>query len=193
MQISATTSSALTAMITPAIFMTANASLIISTSNRASRVIDRIRDVNDLADRLDRGVTDLDFPTERLGHLHDQMSRLERRSDRLRFAMTALYLAFTAFLGTSLMLAIDVIARNWLTALPTLLAVVGVGLLLVASVNLVLEALEALWGNRFETQFYRRLHELRRARRLKSGPTAGTFEHDASNERGATKGRDPGF
>ncbi len=164
MQISATTSSALTAMITPAIFMTANASLIISTSNRASRVIDRIRDVNDLADRLDRGVTELDFLSERLGHLHDQMSRLERRSDRLRFAMTALYLAFTAFLGTSLMLAIDVLTSNWLTALPTLLAVLGVGLLLFASVNLVLEALEALRSNRLETRFYRRLHELRHAR-----------------------------
>lgn len=37
MQISSTNYVALTAMITPAIFMTANASLIISTSNRASR------------------------------------------------------------------------------------------------------------------------------------------------------------
>ena len=63
----------LTAMITPAIFMTANASLIISTSNRVSRVVDRIRVLNDLADKLDRGMTDLDFRAERLGHYHDQM------------------------------------------------------------------------------------------------------------------------
>ena len=39
----------LSAMITPAIFMTANASLIISTSNRMSRVVDRIRVLVDLA------------------------------------------------------------------------------------------------------------------------------------------------
>ena len=56
----------LTAMITPAIFLTANASLIISTSNRMSRVVDRIRVLNDLADRMGRGVTDLDYVNERL-------------------------------------------------------------------------------------------------------------------------------
>ena len=35
--------STLAAMITPAIFMTATGSLIISTSNRMSRIVDRIR------------------------------------------------------------------------------------------------------------------------------------------------------
>ena len=91
------------------------------------------------------------------------MRRLERRSDRLRFALTALYLAFTTFVGTSLTLAIDAMLQNWLVALPTLLAVIGVGLLLFASVNLVLEALEALRSNRLETSFYRELHQLRHA------------------------------
>src|ERR1700734_2252864 len=141
MPLSSLTYDALTAMITPAIFMTANASLIISTSNRVSRVVDRIRVLNDLADKLDRDVTELDFAPERLEHIHDQMRRLEQRSDRLRFALTALYLAFTLFVGTSLTLAIDVLLQNWLIALPTSLAVVGVGLLMFASVNLVLEAL----------------------------------------------------
>jgi hypothetical protein len=161
MQITSTTYGALTAMITPAIFMTANASLIISTSNRVSRVVDRIRVLNDMADKIDRGVAELDFPAERHEHVHDQMRRLERRSDRLRFALTALYLAFTLFVGTSLTLAIDVLLQNWLIALPTSLAVVGVGLLMFASVNLVLEALEALRSNRLETQFYRDLRRLR--------------------------------
>jgi Protein of unknown function (DUF2721) len=165
MQITPTTYGALTAMITPAIFMTANASLIISTSNRVARVVDRIRILNDQADKLDRGVTDLDFPDRRLDHFHDQMRRLERRSDRLRFALTALYLAFTLFVGTSLTLAIDTLLNNWLLVLPTLLAVVGVGLLLFASVNLVLEALEALRSNRLETGFYRDLHQHRQTGR----------------------------
>ena len=163
MQITSTTYGALTAMITPAIFMTANASLIISTSNRMSRVVDRIRVLNDSADKIDRGVAELDFPAERLDHIHDQMRRLGKRSNRLRFALTALYLAFTLFVGTSLTLAIDVLLQNWLIALPTSLAVVGVGLLMFASVNLVLEALEALGSNGLETQFYRELHRLRHA------------------------------
>src|SRR5947199_6625789 len=79
---------ALSAMITPAIFLTANASLIISTSNRMSRVVDRIRVLNDLADKLDLGQTNLDYTAERLGHIHDHLRRLERRNERIRFALT---------------------------------------------------------------------------------------------------------
>jgi hypothetical protein len=159
------TYAALSAMITPAIFLTANASLIISTSNRVSRVVDRIRVLNDLADRLGRGVTDLDFAPERLDHVNDQMNQLERRGNRLRFALAALYLAFTSFVCTSLFLAIDTLLKNWLVALPTLLAVVGVSLLLFASINLVGEALLALRSNRLEIRFYRELQNRRRAGR----------------------------
>ena len=163
MPIESTTYTALSAMITPAIFLTANASLIISTSNRVSRVVDRIRVLSDLADKIDRGIDQLDFAPLRLAHVHDQMRRLEFRSDRLRWALTALYLACTSFVGTSLTLAIDVFFENRLFALPTGLAVVGVALLLFASVNLVLEAREALRGNRNEIRFYHKLHDLRHA------------------------------
>jgi hypothetical protein len=155
------TYSTLSAMITPAIFMTANASLIISTSNRVARVVDRIRVLNDQADKLGRGVTDLDLTDQRMDHLNDQLQRLQHRSDLLRFALTALYLAFSSFVGTSLALALDTMLNMALVALPTLLAVVGVGLLLFASVNLVREALAALRSNRLEIRFYRELHALR--------------------------------
>src|SRR5438309_2799012 len=84
----------LSAMITPAIFLTANGSLIISTSNRMSRIVDRIRVINDLADRLCRGATDLDFADDRLAHVQDQLNRLVLRSDRIRYALTSLYMAF---------------------------------------------------------------------------------------------------
>src|SRR5512135_1009624 len=82
--------STLTAMITPALFMTATGSLIISTSNRMSRVVDRIRQLNEQADNLSRGKLDLDFPAERLEHIAAQLDRLVRRSDRIRQALTLL-------------------------------------------------------------------------------------------------------
>jgi hypothetical protein len=148
-------------MITPAIFLTANGSLIISTSNRMSRIVDRIRVLNDLGDRLCRDGTEFDFPQERLAHVHDQLNRLIWRSDRIRYALTALYLAFGAFAGTSLTLAIDVWTGNLLVALPTLLAVVGVGLMLFACVNMVREAFAALRSTRREIQFFRDLHDRR--------------------------------
>ena len=153
----------LSAMITPAIFLTANGSMLISTSNRMSRVVDRIRVLNDLGDKLDRGETNLDYAPDRLAHVHDQLDRLVWRGDRIRYALVALYLAFGAFVGTSLALAIDVWTRNRLPALPTALAVVGVGLLLFACVNLVREALEAMRSNRLEIRFYHDLYTRRKS------------------------------
>ncbi len=164
-------------MITPAIFLTANASLIISTSNRMSRVVDRIRVLNDLVDKLGRGVSDLDYVADRVEHLRDQLRRLEWRNDRIRYALTTLYIAFTTFVGTSLSLALDAFLGNRLVAVPSLLAVAGVGLLLFASVNLALEALEALRTNRLEIRFYRQLFD----RRVDEGrgPVSGALDGPA--------------
>jgi Protein of unknown function (DUF2721) len=156
----------LSAMLTPAIFLTANGSLIISTSNRMSRIVDRIRILNHEGDELSRGATTLDFTAAREVHLTDQLDRLEWRADRIRFALTMLYLALASFVGTSLALAIDVLFSNNLVALPTSLSVVGVSLMLAASVNLVREAHAALRSNRLETRFYRGLQE--RRERLKT-------------------------
>ena len=163
MPVGPTTYATLSAMLTPAIFLTANGSLIISTSNRMARVVDRIRVLNDLADRLCRGAAELDYPQERLAHVHEQLDHLVWRGDRIRLALVALYLAVGAFVGTSLALALDVQFNNSLQALPTVLAVAGVTMLMFASVNLVREALEALRSNRREIRFFRALHERRQA------------------------------
>jgi hypothetical protein len=151
----------LSAMITPALFLTANGSLIISTSNRMSRVVDRIRVLNDLADSLGLGASELDFPTERRAHIREELRRLQGRGNRIRNALSLLYLAFGSFVGTSLTLALDVLLGNRLVAVPTGLAIVGVALMLGASVNLVAEARAALRGNRAEIAFFERLQRWR--------------------------------
>ncbi|MGE3822577.1 MAG: DUF2721 domain-containing protein [Isosphaeraceae bacterium] len=155
----------LSAMISPALFLTATGSLIISTSNRMSRIVDRIRVLNELGDRLDRGITDLDYPEARAAHVEEQLGELEWRSDRVRIALTLLYSAFCAFVGTSLELAGDVLLGSRIGPLATLTAVVGVMLLLVASTNLVREALWALKSNRREVRFHRSLQARRHAAR----------------------------
>ena len=154
---------ALSAMITPALFMTATGSLIISTSNRMSRVVDRIRVLNDLGDALHRGVSDLDFVAERCSLINDQLRRLEWRGDRIRIALTMLYVAFACFVGTSLTLALSVFLNDRLPGVPTALAVAGVSMVLVSCVNLVREALEALRSNRLEIRFFRDIQVRRSA------------------------------
>ncbi|MBV8127266.1 MAG: DUF2721 domain-containing protein [Planctomycetaceae bacterium] len=155
--------STLTAMITPALFMTATGSLIISTSNRMSRIVDRIRQLNEQGDSLSRGKSDLDFPAERLEHIAAQLNHLVRRSDRIRQALTLLYVALALFVGTSLTTAIHVLVGSDVLTVPTALAIAGVTLLLLASVQLTREAYAALEGNQAEIDFYKELRR-RRAR-----------------------------
>jgi hypothetical protein len=154
---------ALSAMITPALFMTASGSLIISTSNRMSRIADRIRELNEQADDLSRGGSGLDLPAERLVHVADQLERLVWRGDRIRLALTLLYQAMAMFVGTSLTMAIDSLIGNYFAALPTSLAIGGVTLLLVSCVQLTREARTSLRTNRLEVEFYRSLRQRRTA------------------------------
>ncbi len=155
----------LSAMITPAFFLTANGSLIISTSNRMARIIDRTRVLNDLSDRLDRGVTDLDYPAERYEQARDLLVSQLWRSDRIRYALTMLYVSFSSFVGASLATAVDIVLENKWIALPTSLAVAGVCVMLAACVNMVREALEALRSNRREIAYSEGLRARRRADR----------------------------
>jgi len=140
---------------------------LISTSNRISRIVDRIRTVNDLVDRLDRGIGDHDYRNERIAHYIEELRHLEWRSDRIRFALTFLYVALSAFVGTSLTLGADVLLGSVVMGLPTALAVVGVGLLLAASLNLTREAHLALRSNHQEIRFHRELRALREADRTR--------------------------
>jgi len=156
----------LSAMITPAIFLTANGSLIISTSNRMSRIVDRIRVLNDRGDELCRGVAGLDFIPERRAHVADQLDRLQYRSDRVRYALSMLYLSFAAFVGTSLTLAVDALLESNLAAVPTALSIGGVGLMLLACIQLVREAHAALRSNRLEITFFRDLQRRREVQGL---------------------------
>src|SRR3989339_1197600 len=90
----------LTAMLAPAFFLTATASLLMSANNRLARVVDRLRN---LLRELDEG--DLDAAqTERMDRLIDVQ---RRRSNLVLRGSQLLYAAISFFVGTSLSVAID--------------------------------------------------------------------------------------
>ena len=156
----------LSAMITPALFLTANGSLIISTSNRMARVADRLRALNEAIDRLDRGVSDVDFVPDRMELADAQLARMWRRYRHIRSALMLLYLALASFAATSLALAVDVWLGHQIIGVPTGLALVGVVLMTSACVKLAREAVAALRGEDLELRFYRALRD----RRSRLGP-----------------------
>jgi hypothetical protein len=148
-------------MIAPALFLTATASLMISTATRMARIVDRIRALVEACDRSRRGEEVLDFPEVRRKHALAELRRLQNRSDRAMAAVTLLYTAFGCFAATSMTIAIDSVTGHRIASLPTLFAIVGVALLLAASVNLVVEARTALRSNDLEVQFFFELERLR--------------------------------
>jgi hypothetical protein len=149
-----------TAMIAPALFATATGSLLISTANRISRIVDRIRSVVAVCENGQ--LKQLDFAEERRQHALDELRHLHWRSNRASLAVTMLYMACCAFATTSMMIGINSISGHSLDALPVLCAVAGVGLLIVACVNLVLEARISLQGNDREVPFFSELESLRK-------------------------------
>lgn len=119
----------LSSMLAPALFMAATASLLVSANARLARVVDRLRAliVAWEHDAPDRGARDR------------QILRHRQRAQLVLRACQMLYAGLGAFVGTSLALAVDAFLGFRLGVLPTVLAIVGVGFLLLASVSMGVE------------------------------------------------------
>lgn len=116
----------LTAMLAPALLMTATASLLASANARLARVVDRLRGLivewkHDAPDRE---------------HRDAQILRHRQRAQWVLRACQLLYLAMGSFVGTSLALAGDAFLGFRLGMVPTALALIGVAFLLGACLAL---------------------------------------------------------
>lgn len=122
----------LTAMLAPAFFLTATASLLLSANNRLARIIDRAR-------TLLKEMQDVHDPVQRA--LYEQRIALQRkRSLTILRAGQLLYGAISLFVGTSLAVAADNLFAHRLGPLPTILASLGVLAMFAASLLLARES-----------------------------------------------------
>jgi len=129
---SSDTHAILAAMLAPAFFLTATASLLLSANNRLARIIDRAR-------TLLRELAGIEDEVERA--LYEQRIALQRlRSLTILRVGQLLYVAISCFVGTSLAVAIDTFAGHKLGGLPIWLASIGVLALFAASLLLARES-----------------------------------------------------
>ncbi|GAB3734265.1 hypothetical protein GCM10028862_17290 [Luteimonas pelagia] len=122
----------LTAMLAPAFFLTATASLLLSANNRLGRIIDRARAVL-------RDLAEADTEEERTW-LEQRLVLQRRRSLMVLRGSQLLYIAISCFVGTSLTVAGDAFLGYRLGQLPTALAVLGVLAMFAASLMLARES-----------------------------------------------------
>ena len=118
---SSNTHAVLAAMLAPAFFLTATASLLLSANNRLARSIDRARTL-----------------LKELQEVHDPLQR--RRSLNILRAGQLLYVAISCFVGTSLAVSVDTFTGHRLGSLPIWLASAGVLSMFAASLLLARES-----------------------------------------------------
>jgi hypothetical protein len=133
----------LTAMITPAVLVTACGSMILSTSTRLGRVVDRVRS---LSDRLEEMASDGDIDgslRERQAVIFEQLDKLTSRARILQRSMVAFYVALGMFVATSVAIGVLAIAPRY-PFVPVIFGLTGAVALFYGSMLLIFEARLAL-------------------------------------------------
>ena len=136
----------LTAMITPAVLISACGSMILSTSSRLGRVVDRVRSLSDKLDSMAERNEHGEAATERQKVIFEQLDKLTSRARLLQRCMVTFYLSLGMFVATSV--AIGVVpfftGNPRYNFVPVALGLAGACFLFYGSVLLIFEARLAL-------------------------------------------------
>ncbi len=152
------TLSVLSAMVTPAVLILASSSLVLATSNRLSRAVDRTRAISESISDEAKDEERTLLPEER-DLLLAQLGRTARRAKLLTRALTRLYMALAIFIATSVAIGVVAVTRVAYAWVALGLGFIGALLLFWSSLLLILESRIALTAVYDEMSFVQRLGE----------------------------------
>jgi hypothetical protein len=163
----------LTAMITPAVLISACGALIFSTGTRLGRVIDRVRYLSAKFEELAKNPQADDMADERRALIFTQLERQMARARLIQRAMVAFYSALGIFVATSLAIAVlNAVARNY-TYVAVALGVGGALFMLYGSVLLIIESRLALNAILTEMEFVAKVSRHYAGEELAGRPVGG--------------------
>src|SRR6266699_3419011 len=96
----------LTAMITPAVLISASGTMILSTSTRLGRAVERTRSLSDRLQSLPEDDPKDDLLEDKRAMIFGQLDKLTSRSRLLQRALTTFYLAVGVFVATSVSIGV---------------------------------------------------------------------------------------
>src|SRR5437868_1457449 len=143
----------LTAMITPAVLISACGSLILSTSTRLGRVVDRVRELSGRFERMAHDEKEIALAKEKRAMIFDQLDRLTSRARILQRSMTSFYLALGIFVATSFAIGMVAILHTRQGWIPVALGLLGAAFLFYGSILQIHEACLALAATYREMDF----------------------------------------
>lgn len=152
----------LSAMITPAVLISACGTLVISTSARLARIVDRVRELRRVIEEMAKSEETLDFPEERRIEVERQISIHARRTRLIQNSLTSYYVALSTFVAA--MVAVGFISilppvAQKILWLPNALGIIGTVILFYGCVMLIAETRLALQSVSSEMEFTLRLRE----------------------------------
>lgn len=141
----------LSAMITPAVLISACGTLVFSTSTRLGRIIDRVRDMARTIENLSKN-DDIDFPDERRAEVERQLSIHVRRSRLIQNALTSFYISLSLFVAATVAIGFVAVFKQaaWV---PNLLGIIGALFLFYGCMMLIAETRLALRSVNSEMAF----------------------------------------
>ena len=132
----------LSAMITPAVLISASGTLVLSTSVRLARVVDRVRALSHNLEESFGSRPD-SLVAARQSHVEGQLELQTRRGRLIQRALTSFYVALCVFVGTTISIAASAFAPAVAWA-PTGLGILGMITMFYGCVLLVRETRLAL-------------------------------------------------
>ena len=129
----------LSAMITPVVLIMASSSLILSTSQRLSRSIERTRKITDIMKSLINKEDNME-PSKELLAFFEQLNLSAQRARFLQKSMTCLYITLLIFVASCISIALVFLFFKEYSWIPIILDVLGVCFLFFASYLLIRES-----------------------------------------------------
>lgn len=130
----------LSSMITPAVLILATGSLVMTTSQRLSRVIERVRKVSLEFMQIEKSNDTESANESKRRILYTLLKKSARRCKLLTRAMTLLYVSLGLFVATSLTIGIVAATHSRYTWIPTAIGMIGAVTLFVSSAILIVES-----------------------------------------------------
>ena len=165
----------LTAMITPAVLISACGALIFSTSTRLGRVIDRVRVLSDRFQDIVAHPEKDEMFEERRTLIFTQLDRQMARARLIQRAMAAFYAALGVFVASSVAIAIVSAAARNFTWIAVVLGLLGSLFMLYGSMLLMVESRMALSAIITEMEFVGKVSRKYAGDELANRPTGGPF------------------
>jgi hypothetical protein len=173
----------LTAMVTPALLISATGSLVLSTSTRLGRVVDRVRALEERLSALIYAERKDDVPLydARIETIVDLLDKVTSRSRILQRAMAAFYYGLGFFILTSVTIAVAAFLPTY-RVVPIPVGVIGIIFLFYGSILMLRETRMATATVNAEMDFTWRL-----AREVAPRDVISKYKHVPKKRKAKTK------